>query len=356
MYFAILAGGTGKRFWPISRKKLPKQFIRIIDERTMLEHTIDRILPLAEKGKIYIITSIEHRNVIENLLDKKYADLSIKVIYEPFPRDTAPAVGLINEMIYREDKDALVVSLHSDHYIEKEAEFREILRSGVERARMANDIVLIGIKPTYPATGFGYIEMGEQADNINNQTINKVISFKEKPDEELANKYLKKGNYLWNSGIFIWSVDRILNEISKHEPQLYQGLKNIDTSNPVKYAATFTEFKKQAIDKAVLEKTDRISVITSDIGWNDVGSYNSVYDIKKEKDGDNIFEGKVKAINAKSCFVKTQGDKLFSLIGVEDIILIETEDAVMVTKKSEVQKIKDFYDILEKEGDYEGYL
>jgi mannose-1-phosphate guanylyltransferase len=357
MYFTILAGGSGKRFWPVGRETLPKQFLNIIDDRTMLEHTIDRIKPIAQKGKIFVIVTEAYKQIVESIIQKRYSNLGIRIIYEPFAKNTAPAIAIASEIIYREDKNAIITSLPTDHYIAKEDEFLILLNNGMEVASKTDNIVLFGIKPTYASTSYGYIEFDWSYSKSGVDDAFSVISFKEKPDKSTAKQYLTGGNYLWNSGIFLWKAGRILDELHRFEPEMYKIVKSINMNSKDDLKEMFSAVKSISIDNAVLERTDNILVIPTDIGWNDIGSWDAIYNIKSDgKKISNVLSENSIAYNSKGCMIQSNGEKLIAIVGLEDILVIESDDAILITKKSDVENVKNLYEKMEKDGQYKKYL
>lgn len=340
--FLIMAGGSGERFWPLSTKEKPKQLLKIFSNKSLIRLAYERILPLVSKDQIFIATNeIQVKALKEDLSE---VDDS-RIIIEPAFRDTAAAIAYGSTMISKYYENPVVCVLASDHLIADDEEFRRVIKIAEAEANN-NSIVTLGIKPTYPETGYGYIEVGENT--LNKPT--KSLGFKEKPSLEVATNYFKSGNYLWNSGMFIFKYDIILNEIKKYSKSHYDIIniikdkfnsnEGIITANKVK--EDFLKFEKKSIDYAVMEHSNIIKVIPSSFGWNDVGGYLAFEELF-DKDNDNNVIKNVKCISVDSSnnIIVSNGDyQRLSLLGVSNMIVAITKDNILICDKSKNQEIK----------------
>lgn len=320
VYVVIMAGGSGERFWPRSRQKLPKQFLSIVSEKSMLDETIDRIKGVVPDDRIYIVVNKRHVPLV-----KKYKN----VIQEPISRNTAPCIALSARIIQKKDPGGIMVVLPADHYIKDVHKFRDTIEMAINVAQKEDVLVTLGITPISPHTGYGYIKKGKKLSS----GVYKISKFTEKPDLKTAKRYLASGNYLWNSGIFIWKIKTILEEIDKYLPNILEGTEKI------------------SIDYGVMEKTKRAVVIESKFGWDDVGNWASLdrY-FKKDKDG-NIFQGEVVCKDVKDSTIISEG-ALVAGIGVSGLVIVATKDALLLCPKERAEEVKDIVGILKERNDY----
>ncbi|RRD38859.1 mannose-1-phosphate guanyltransferase [Leptotrichia sp. OH3620_COT-345] len=356
----IMAGGSGTRFWPLSTNERPKQFLDLVSEKTMIRETVDRVAKLIPMEKIFISTNIAYLDIIK----KELPEIPEKnIIFEPMARDTAACIGYAALIIQKMYKNSVMSVLPSDHLIKSENEFLESLKFAFEKAE-SDIIVTLGIKPSYPETGYGYIEYMKNTNKSDRKfKIYKVKSFREKPNRETAEKYIEKGNYLWNSGMFIWKTEFILNEIKKymetHRNVINKIKKKIDEINIdevygeklSKYIYNeFFEFEKISIDFGVMEHTKLVSVIPVDIGWNDVGSFKSLEDVfSKDENGNIVKSEKYEDIESEgNIIINKEKHKIVATIGLEDIVIVNTEDALLVCSKEKSQEIKKILGKIEK--------
>jgi len=353
MFSIIMAGGSGTRFWPASREALPKQFLKITSERTLLEDTAERIRPLMEDRNIYVVVNQLHEATTRKLL----SDTPAHVLVEPVGRNTAPCIGLAALHISRFDKDAPIITLPADHFIASEDHYRHMLRAAAEVAR-SGAIVTLGITPTRPETGYGYIECGDEAGSSLGETVLNVERFVEKPDPETALKYLASGRHLWNSGIFVYTAKTILAEIQSYLPELYARLQEIDDAiGTDNYQETiervYPQMESISIDYGVMEKT-RVPVRTlrGDFGWSDVGSWQALYELRVDKyDTDaNLLLADAMTVDAKQNLVYSTSDRRIALLGVEGLVIVDTPDALMVADTKRSQEVKKFPESLKKNG------
>ena len=349
MYFVLMAGGIGSRFWPLSRAAVPKQMLSLLNERSMLQMTYDRIRPLAEADKILVITNIDLKKQVREQLPELPER---NIIAEPFGRNTAPCIGLAGAIIQkRSEKNEVMVVLPADHLIEDEADFRETIRSAINHAQQEPCLITIGIKPHYAETGYGYIQRGEKISRSITKDVFKVKTFAEKPNQDTAERFLKSGDFLWNSGMFIWSTALIMKEFKRYQPEIAEGLKEIckavDTAHMYKtIKRVYARMKSVSIDYAIMEVAKRVCILEADFKWNDVGSWEAAYHISEKDQQSNAMKTKESCvIEAKNNYVYSK-KKLVALVDVEDLVVVETDDALLICKKGKSQKVKNVVDAL----------
>ena len=340
--FLIMAGGSGERFWPLSTKEKPKQLLKIFSNKSLIRLAYERILPLVDKDQIFIATNEIQLKALKEELPKINDS---RIIIEPAFRDTASAIAYGSLMISKYYGNPTICVLASDHLIANEDEFRKVIKIAEIEADKGN-IVTLGIKPEYPETGYGYIEVDEAI--LNKPT--KALAFKEKPNLEIAKAYFSSGKYLWNSGMFIFKYNTILEALKKYSPNHYEVSlelrKLIDTNNGVITANnirdTFIKFEKKSIDYAVMEKTNNIVVIPSSFGWNDVGSYLAFDELfNKDKNNNVIYNVKSIAIDSTNNIIISQDDTHnINLLGINNMIIVITKDNLLIIPKNRCQEIK----------------
>lgn len=345
MFGLILAGGSGSRLWPLSRELYPKQLLNIENTESLLQQTFLRLKECMPAKNILSITGVKHapnvRYQLSSIIDNP------TILSEPIAKNTAPAIILASKYIFENsNEDPVILVVPSDHMIKDKEAFNKTVKMGEEIAKKGF-IVTFGIKPTYPETGYGYVKTSSEA--IESGFI--VDSFTEKPNEELAKEYVKNGNYFWNSGIFMFKASTILEEAKKCAPEIFSLLKNFDftKSNEI----PFTEFDKMpniSIDYSIMEKSNKIALVELKSDWNDLGSWKSIYDISKKDENGNVKIGHVVDIDSKNSFVYSSS-KLVATIGLEDVVVVETEDAVLACKADKAQEVKKIYDTLKTQND-----
>jgi mannose-1-phosphate guanylyltransferase/mannose-6-phosphate isomerase len=330
----VLAGGSGTRLWPLSRRNYPKQFLKLNGDESLLRQTIDRLLSLLSKEKIIVMTNSEYKFYVRS--DLKEID---HIILEPEGRNTAPAIALgikyCIEKLGCGDEEVLFIS-PSDHVIRPINRFVEYLRRAGDLAKEGH-IVTFGIKPDRPETGYGYIKVSSQLSVDSRQKdYYQVDNFVEKPDMVTAKKYLEEGNYYWNSGMFAFSIGTIMNEFRRHAPTIYEMLlKGYD-----EMVGQFHQMPDLSIDYAVMEKSGRVAVLPLDLYWNDIGSWDSLHDILPRDEDGNAAVGDVMTLDTKNCLI-FGNKRLISTIGLRDCLIVETDDAVLIAKKGETWKVKE---------------
>lgn len=338
MFGVILAGGSGSRLWPLSRELYPKQLLNLYAEKSLLQSTFERLNKFIPAENIISVTNSKHSANVRMQLGK-LSENSI-ILSEPISKNTAPAIALSVKYIFENSKnDETVLVVPSDLLIEDNDKFIQTIQ---EAQKYVDEgfIVTFGIKPTYPEIGFGYICAED----------GKVKSFTEKPDVKTAQKYLNDGNYFWNSGIFMFKTSTILNECEHHCPEIAKIIKNINCSDK---NIPFTEFEKMpciSIDYAVMEKSKKLAMVELKSDWKDLGSWKSIYEVSPKDGNNNVFVGHVLDKDSKNSFVYSSS-KLVATIGLEDTVVIETEDAILACKKDKTQEVKQIYETLKEQHD-----
>ena len=345
MYGLILAGGSGSRLWPLSRELYPKQLLNIENTESLLQETFARLQECIPAENIISMTGVKHSSNVKYQLSSLYNDA--KVLSEPISKNTAPAIILGCKYIVENcNEDPVILAVPSDHIIKDAKAFAETVKRG-ESLAQAGYVVTFGIKPSYPETGYGYI-------NTDTKAIEggfKVNCFVEKPNAELAKKYILEGNYYWNSGIFMFKASTLLEEVKNLAPEVFGLLKNFNFSNSSEIP--FTEYDKMpniSIDYAIMEKSNKIALVELKSDWNDLGSWKSIYDVSKKDENGNVKIGHVIDEGSKNSFVYSSS-KLVATIGLEDVVLVETEDAVLACKADKTQEVKKIFDTLKKQND-----
>lgn len=352
LYFVIMAGGKGTRFWPVSRQKMPKQLLEITGKKSMIQETVDRVSTMVSNKQILVVTDQAHARELKKQLPKIPAK---NVLIEPVGRNTAPCIGLAASHLIRRDPEAIMIVLPADHYIVDVKVFQKQMIAMAEVASQRNDLVTVGIPPTRPETGYGYIHIGNELEKANNEPVFEVKGFREKPNLETAEEFIKTGDFLWNSGMFAWKASVILMSLERHLPKLFRQLIRIRVAiGTDKEKSTlhtiYPELEEISIDYGVMEKAQQVSLIKGRFGWNDVGNWSALEDIWPHDEFNNTHKGKpVISINSKSSIVYSQ-KKLVALVYVEDLIVVDTDDALLICRKDKAQDIKKVVDKLDDLG------
>lgn len=344
MYGIILAGGSGSRLWPLSRELYPKQLLNLNSDKSLLQATFERLKQSMPEDKIISITNTKHTSNIKMQLSK--LTTSPVVLAEPVAKNTAPAIVLAAKYIMQNsNSDPVIIVVPSDHLIQDNKGFLSTVKKG-EKLAEKGYIVTFGIQPNYPETGYGYINT---SDKIDEGFL--VKEFVEKPDFETAKKYLNAKTYFWNSGIFMFKASTLFEETLKHAPEIAKIAEKFDFSK--NKDIPFIEFDKMpsiSIDYAIMEKSNKIALVKLESDWNDLGSWQSIYDISKKDENGNVFVGHVLDKDSKNSFVYASS-KLVATIGLEDTVIVETEDAILACKKDRTQDVKQIFDTLKKQND-----
>lgn len=346
MFGIILAGGSGSRLWPLSRELYPKQLLNLTSNESLLQSTFDRLKYFMPCENIVSITNTKHTSNVKLQLGSMCDDLS--VLSEPLSRNTAPAIALATKFIQQKNPkiDPVIIVVPSDHLIKNNKKFMQTVKKG-EKLAQEGYIVTFGIEPTYPETGYGYI-------NRSNKKILdgfKVKEFVEKPDAKTAQKYLDAKTYFWNGGIFMFKASTMIEEIKKLSPEIFNLMGEFDFSDSdrIEYNL-FEKMPSISIDYAIMEKSDKIALVKLESDWNDLGSWQSIYDVSKKDKDNNVIVGHVLDEGSKNSFVYSSS-KLVATIGLEDTVIVETEDAILACKKDRTQDVKKIFDTLKKLND-----
>lgn len=351
MYAVIMAGGRGTRFWPRSREKKPKHLLDITSNKTIIQETVDRIKPIINPDNILIVTGKKHARA----LIKQLPEIPLQnIIIEPEGRNTAACIGLAALHIQKRTPDQVMVVLPSDHAIADSREFNAIIKASAKVAAQEEGLVTIGIKPLNANTGFGYIEQTNLLRKIDGKEIYRVKSIHEKPNLHQAQAFIESGNFFWNSGMFIWKVSTILNEICRWLPDLYKGLMKISaalgSADETKVVPrVYKTLKSISIDYGVMEKADNVFMLKGDFGWSDVGSWDALWEISLKDSKGNVVTGGGNVIfeDSEGSLVYS-AQKLVTTIGVKDLIIVETKDSLLICKKGRSQDVKKIVEALEE--------
>ena len=355
-YAIIMAGGVGTRFWPMSTTQRPKQFLDILGTgATLLQQTYNRLLKVCKNENIYVVTSTNYESLVMEQLPGLPKE---NILCETARKNTAPCVIYASYKIHKKDPKAITIVAPSDHLIKKEDTFVKALRSCFEKAKSQDCLITLGIKPTRPDTGYGYIQFINSDVPERDTRIKKVKTFTEKPDHEMAKFFMESGDFLWNSGIFIWSTESIIKAMETHDPELAnvfkEGWEFYNTPKEKEFIdRAYATCKNISIDYSVLEKADNVYVRSSILGWSDLGTWGSLYThIFKDKDQNALVGKNIITYDCNDCIVQVPKDKLVVLQGLEDYIVVESEGVLMICKKQDEQQIRNFVnDVKVKKGE-----
>jgi mannose-1-phosphate guanylyltransferase len=363
VYAVIMAGGAGTRFWPASRAETPKQLLPLAGDpnESLLAATVRRLSPLIEARHVFIATGARLRAATGRAVPGVPA---AQILAEPTPRNTAPCIGWATATIARVDPEAIIAVLPSDHFITDEAGFRATVASALEGAR-AGYLTTIGVVPTRAETGYGYIEIGkevalEPARQLSALKLSAVARFVEKPNAALAEEYVRGKKHLWNAGMFFFKASTMLSAIEEHLPELATGLKKLDHAaaqgkEEAELASLFPSFPSISIDHGVMEKASRLAVVQGDFGWNDVGSWQSAWELAAKTDTGNALPEKAIAVDARGNLVRdlttSAKKKVVALVGVHDLVVVETDDAILIIPRDRAQDVRAIVDELKARGD-----
>lgn len=345
MYCVIMAGGSGTRFWPYSRHRRPKQLLKIVGETSMLQMTVDRLKKINTVQDIFIVT---RQDLADTIRDEITGIKPENIIVEPSGKNTAPCIGLSALKIAKLQKDAVMGIFPADHLIVGHKRFAKAITTAKHIAHKKKALVTIGLKPTFPSTGYGYIQYDANSD-VDHLDAYNVKVFAEKPHLSLAEKFIKSGDFLWNSGMFIWRVDTLFENVQKHMPDLFQQLKKIDKliDQRKDFKDVWEEIKPESIDYGIMEKAKDVYLIKAKFEWSDLGSWNTVYDNMHKNDKGNAIKGDGIVLNGKNNFIQSD-NRLTAVVGLDNIVVVNTKDATLVIPKDHVEDVKKLVEYLKK--------
>lgn len=358
LHAVIMAGGSGTRFWPKSRRDRPKQLLNLYGDATMLQQTVARIAPLVPPDRVVIITGADQAEATRAQLPQLPAG---NIVAEPCPRDTAPCVGLAAWIVRKRDPVGTMIVMPADHVIEPAETYLDTVRAAV--AVIEDDpttLITFGIKPTRPETGYGYIERGEVLETRDGVSVNRVVQFREKPDRPTAETFLASGNFAWNSGIFLWKAGTILDELERHQPRLAAALARVGEAigtpaEPDLLAEEFPRMDRLPIDKAVMEKASNVRVLEVRYDWNDVGDWRALATLLPRDEQGNATQGDVIARETTNSIIVSDDGGLIATLGLDDIVVIQSGKATLVARREQLDKLKSLVEGL-KEAGYEAHL
>jgi mannose-1-phosphate guanylyltransferase len=358
LHAVIMAGGSGTRFWPASRQIKPKQLLKMGGPRSMLQTTFDRLTGLVSSEQVLVATNEQLSEAVVSQLPQ----LPIEhIIGEPFKRDTAPCIGVAASLVRAADADGMMIVMPSDHVIEPKSEFHRAVRAGVQLIQEdPKKIVTFGIRPSYPAESFGYIQRGNPLSATPGVAAFEVECFREKPDRATAEAYMRAGSFYWNSGIFLWKAQTILDALAEFEPEIAQAIERIAASiGTPSFQRSFVEhfepIKGKSIDFAVMERYSNVAVIEAPFSWDDVGSWQAMARLIQPDEHGNAVEGPYLGIESNDMIVRTEEDHLIVTIGMSNTIVVHTPDATLVAPKSEEERVREVVKQLTELG-YQQYL
>jgi mannose-1-phosphate guanylyltransferase len=341
IYALILAGGSGERFWPLSRRNRPKQLLRLVSERTLLEETVARLEGFVPAERILILTNIEQEKAVRDLLE---GFPNQNIIAEPAKRDTAAAVALGAGWVAARDHSATMLAFPADHVIADRTAFQETMKTAAAAAEETGALVTIGIKPTWACPGFGYIEQGEpvRLRDDGKIAVHRVVRFREKPNVDLAESFLRKGNFRWNAGMFVWSVPTVLSEFNRHAPQLADFISQVRSPKDLDkiLQERFAKLPRISFDYAIMEKAEHVLVVEASFDWDDVGSWQAVARYFKTDEHGNAANGALTALDSSDNIIFSDGETTIALLGVHNLIVVRTGDAILICHRHQAEKIK----------------
>lgn len=354
-YAVIMAGGGGTRLWPLSRQSRPKQMLSLFDERSLFQTAVNRLEGIFPAERILVVTVQDQAAALQEQVPDIPAE---NYLIEPMPRGTASVVGLAAVGLQQRDPRAVMTVLTSDHYMKDEEQFRQVLRVAYQVAEDGY-LVTLGIEPTFPATGYGYIQQGEKIGVYQGMEAFKVLRFKEKPDGASAARLLQSGDHVWNSGMFIWRVERIMAEFERQMPQLAAGLQSIRDAwrTAEKEAAirrVWSQLAAETIDYGIMEGAQKVAVVPAvGIGWSDVGSWDSLFDLLEGDENGNIIIGaQHMGLDTRDTLAYVEGPKRFIVtIGVQDLVVVDTGDVLLICSKDQAQRVRQVVNLLKENGE-----
>ena len=367
LHAVIMAGGVGSRFWPRSRRSTPKQFLDVFGDASLIQNTFARLQPLVEPERVWVVTNADY---VETTRQHLPAVPQANILGEPVARNTAPCVALAAARLLADDPDATMLVLPADHLIANVGRFHEVLEAAVQAAQPAGDrpgaLVTIGIRPTHPETGYGYVQYDVEGDGRPGEALDDdsfedapraypVLTFAEKPDLPTAERFLDAGDFLWNSGMFVWRADTVLAAFERYLPKVWRLFAPLvdrfgTDAEAAAVADAYERSPKISIDYGIMEQADRVLVVPGSFGWNDVGDWRAVHDIADKDEAGNRAEGNVILQDTARSFARSSDGRLLVLVGMEDALVVDTGDAVLVCHREQAQKVKDVVDFLGVHG------
>ena len=345
-YAVIMAGGIGTRFWPASRKEHPKQFLDVFGDGTLIQNTVARLQGLVPPERCLIVT---HERYVDKTKKQLPAVPEENILAEPISRNTAPCIAYAATTLAKRDPEATMAVLPADHVIGNVEQYHKTLDVAFETARERNALVTIGIEPTHPSTGYGYIQYDEPEEEDEELRAHPVRTFAEKPDQSTAERFIDAGDFLWNSGMFIWRADTILDQIETHLPDAHEAFAPVreadDEVGTETLTKAFQNSPRISIDYGVMEQADTVYVVPGAFDWNDVGDWRAVYDLSEKGEHGNVIEGDVIMQDSSRCLVQTE-ERLVVLVGINDQVVVDTGDAVLVCDRESAQKVKQVVEYL----------
>ncbi len=347
-----MAGGVGSRFWPMSRKDTPKQFIRVVDEHTLIQNTLSRLQGLIPPERCFVVTNERY---VKQTADQLPAIPAENILAEPFARNTGPCIAYAAYRIQQLDPNATMVVLPADHVIQNVRQFHEVLEKSVEAAKREGALVTIGIKPTYPATGYGYIQFDSTGGNGNDDVhVYPVKTFAEKPGLATAERFIDSGDFLWNSGMFIWRVDSIIDAFAKYLSDVTDAFEEIKdelgtAGEAAAVRSAYTSCPNISIDYGVMERSPNVFVVPGEFDWNDVGDWKAVYNLHDKNKNGNLILGNAIAQDATNCMIQAN-DRLIVVVGMDDVIVVDTPDATLICHQDKTQQVKQVVEYLNTEN------
>lgn len=347
MVAVFMAGGSGTRLWPLSREDNPKQLHALVGDKSLMTQTVERVLPIVKPEDIWIVTNAKY---VDRIADHSPGVPKEQIIGEPFALGTNLAVGLAAVHVAKADPDAVMFVGWADSYIQKSNDFLAALQTAAEAIHDCEGVVL-GVRPTFPATGYGYIEMGRPLNE--HPGVFRVAQFLEKPDAETAEEFFESGKYLWNPGITVWKASCLLELMKRYKPDHYQALMEVQDAigTPAEHETmerAFQGLDREAIDTAIFEKATDLATVPVELGWSDVGSWSALHDVLAPHGG-NVTRGPVVAVNTDNCLIFSQ-DRLIGTLGVQDLIIVDAGDAILVARKEDAERLKELHSVIKSAG------
>jgi mannose-1-phosphate guanylyltransferase len=342
LYALILAGGSGERFWPLSRRARPKQLLKLVSDKTLLEETIDRLEGLVPRERILVLTNVDQEKAVRELLPDLPQE---NIVAEPAKRDTAAAVALATAWVAARDHRATMMVLPADHVIKDRAAFQKTMRTAARAAEETGSLITIGIKPTWACPGFGYIEEGAPAplkEGSSPNDVFRVVRFREKPDSELADAFVRKGNFRWNAGMFVWSVATVLTEFNRHAPELADFISQLRAPGNWERAlgSRFAALPIISFDYAIMEKADRVLMVEASFDWDDVGGWRAVASYLPKDENANAANCDLTILRASNNIVFSETPIKVALLGVHNLIIVRTNDSILICSQHDAEKVK----------------